>query len=54
MLGTLGTGSGPIVGFNANHAKSKVTSLIRRKASDLEEEHDLQYSESPNATTHYF
>ena len=54
MLGSLGTGSGPIVGLNANHAKSKVTSLIRRKASDLEEEHDLQYSDSPNATTHYF
>jgi hypothetical protein len=42
--------------MNANHAKSKVTSLIRRKASDLmDDEHDLQYSESPNATnTHYF
>lgn len=54
MLGTMGTGSGPLIGLNANHAKSKVTSLIRRKASDLDEEHDLQYSESPNATTHYF
>ncbi len=57
MLGTMGTGSGPLVGLNANHAKSKVTSLIRRKASeglDEEDERDLQYSESPNATTHYF
>ena len=54
ILGSLGTGSGQIIGLNTNHAKSKVTSLIRRKASDLEEEQDLQYSESPNATTHYF
>ena len=41
MLNTLGSGSGPISGLNQNHAKSKVTSLIRRKASDLEDEHDL-------------
>ena len=44
ILGTMGTGSGPLVGLNANHAKSKVTSLIRRKASeglDEEDERDL-------------
>jgi hypothetical protein len=42
MMNSLGNGTGPITGvLNQNHAKSKVTSLIRRKASDLEEDHDL-------------